>query len=72
MKEHELSPVKREFLALLMAAPAAERTAAMQLMIRWKNGAGPDEAAVDVWFRNKVAEIRARDKARRLADGRAS
>ena len=72
MKEHELSPLKREFLARLMAALAAERTAVMQLMIRWKNGAGPDKAAVDVWFRNKVAKIKARDKARRLADGKAS
>ncbi len=72
MEEHELSPLKREFLARLMAAPNAERTAMMQLMIRWKNGAGPDEAAVDVWFQNRVAVIRARDKAKRLADGRAT
>jgi hypothetical protein len=67
MKEHELSPVKREFLARLMAAPAAERTAMMRLMIRWKNGAGPDKAAVKVWFYNKVAEIEARGKAGRPA-----
>ena len=67
-EEHKLSPIKREFLALLMAAPAAEQTAMMQLLFLWKNGAGPDKAAVDVWFRNKVVEIKARDKAR-LGDG---
>ena len=67
-KEHELSPIKRKFLALLMAAPDAERTAVMQLLFLWKNGAGPDKAAADIWLHNKAAEI----KVRRLADGRAS
>ncbi len=32
----------------------------MELMFRWKNGAGPDEAAVGFWFRDKVAKIKAR------------
>ncbi len=71
MKEHELSPVKREFLARLMAAPAAERAAMMQLLILVKNGAGPDEAAQEAWFRDRVAKNRAREKARLLTAGRA-
>ena len=62
-EEHELSPVKREFLALLMAVPAAERTAMMQLLFLRRNGAGPDVAAQEAWFHNRVAEIKARSKA---------
>ena len=57
----------RQFLAMWRRAPPAEREAMRELMIRWRNGAGPDVAAADAWLRNKVAEIKARDKARRLA-----
>ena len=56
-QEHELSPIKREFLARLMAAPDAERTAVMQLLFLRRNGAGPDVAAQEAWFHNRVAEI---------------
>ena len=69
-QEHELSPVKRKALALLMALPPAGYAAMMELMLQWENGAGPDKedkAACDVWLRNKVDEIKARDKAARLA-----
>ena len=68
-QEHELSPIKREFLARLMAAPAAVQTVMMELLVQWKNGVGPDktEAAVAAWFHNREAQIKARDKARRLA-----
>ena len=65
MEEHELSPIKRKLLALLMAASAAEYTVMMELLVQWKNGVGPDKtkAAVAAWFHNREAEIKARDKA---------
>ena len=58
----------RQFLAMWRRSPPAERQAMRELvMIRWRNGAGPDVAAAGAWFHNRVAEIKARDKARRLA-----
>ena len=57
----------RQFLAVWRQAPPAERQAMRELLFRWRNGAGPDIAAVDIWFRDKVAEIKARDKAKWLA-----
>ena len=68
-QEHELSPIKREFLARLMAAPEAVRTVMMELLVQWKNGVGPDKtkAAVAAWFHNREAEIEARGKGGRPA-----
>ena len=68
-QEHELSPIKREFLARLMAAQEAAQTVMMELLRLWKNGVGPDKtkAAVAAWFHNREAEIEARGKGGRPA-----
>ncbi len=63
-KMDQLPEDERQLLTWFRRASPAQRQAMLELMFRWRNGAGPDVAAAAAWLHNRAAEIEAKGGAR--------